>query len=374
MPGPCNSRKKKKIQLKKQEKKSRSARESLEPHTPQSPPTPPGKSPSPPARDPALPFDLPPPLSTSTSQSTSASFSPDALALLEALPTPETGVYIHDSSPQEQFNSQYRQVEVTEQTEYESEGLPLPKIPFIQDPGNGPRVRDTRTFLASSFAAPPSLEDPLCAEFAQEELLQMLCSVLPEETALILWYNKSRLKARICPACQRLYRLGDVLRDHHDNFNIKVDGSEEGDEPRRDEKASESRYKEQKISGLCSPVCFILASYNYPLAIRSTWGRMAEDLTDETWDLLSSSATRTNDMGLGLLLKMTRCHDLGLGQLVFPGLDLGEEGEEEDHPEFYEYGSDYDSEDSSEERPLRFEIIETGDSAALAHEHSPTTA
>lgn len=61
----------------------------------------------------------------------------------------------------------------------------LPQVPYIHDPGNGPRVRDTRAFLSSYFAQPPSLDDPLCAEFAQQEVLQMLFTVLPEETALV---------------------------------------------------------------------------------------------------------------------------------------------------------------------------------------------
>src|SRR3984957_14648698 len=56
---------------------------------------------------------------------------------------------------------------------------------YIYDPGNGPRVRDTRAFLSYYFAHPPSLDDPLCAEFAQEEVLQMLMTVLPQETALV---------------------------------------------------------------------------------------------------------------------------------------------------------------------------------------------
>jgi hypothetical protein len=59
----------------------------------------------------------------------------------------------------------------------------------------------------------------------------MLMTILPEDTALvggrilkfsntvlmigmkILWYNKSRVKSRICPACLRLYNIGDELRD-----------------------------------------------------------------------------------------------------------------------------------------------------------------
>jgi hypothetical protein len=65
----------------------------------------------------------------------------------------------------------------------DSEGL-LQK-PFIHDPGNGHRVRDMRAFLSSFFAQPPALDDPLCAEFSQDEVLQMICTVLPEETALV---------------------------------------------------------------------------------------------------------------------------------------------------------------------------------------------
>jgi hypothetical protein len=57
--------------------------------------------------------------------------------------------------------------------------------PIIHDPGNGPHVRNMRAFLNSSFAQPASTADPLCAEFAQHEVLQMLSTVLPEETALV---------------------------------------------------------------------------------------------------------------------------------------------------------------------------------------------
>jgi hypothetical protein len=50
----------------------------------------------------------------------------------------------------------------------------LLKSPYIHDPGNGPRVRDTRTFLSSYFAQPAALDDPLCAEFAQEVITTVL--------------------------------------------------------------------------------------------------------------------------------------------------------------------------------------------------------
>jgi hypothetical protein len=76
--------------------------------------------------------------------------------------------------------------------------------PYIYDPGNGPRVRDAHAFISSKyFAQEPAmhvrhcnpsamtpanpkllLQIPLCAEFAQLEILEMLRTILPEETAL----------------------------------------------------------------------------------------------------------------------------------------------------------------------------------------------
>ncbi|KDR74061.1 hypothetical protein GALMADRAFT_250790 [Galerina marginata CBS 339.88] len=181
--------------------------------------------------------------------------------------------------------------------------------PFIYDPGNGPRVRDPRAFMSSFFAQPPTLEDPLCAEFAQEEVLQMLSTVLPDETALILWYNKSRSHSRVCPSCQRLYRVGDALPDLIDE-GVPSDKS-----------MSPELLREQKISGLCSPVCFIVASFNFPGAIRSAWGSMGDEMDDDAWELLNGpgETVAINDVSrtLGMLVKMTRLHDLGLAQLCF---------------------------------------------------------
>ncbi|KAI0351652.1 hypothetical protein OH77DRAFT_1410795 [Trametes cingulata] len=288
MPGPRNQKKKKHTQNKKDKRPL------------PEPPTSSSKSPSP-TPAPATP---PPPPVVAAAQHVSDD-------------------RIHDFNHQAEQDL-YQKYPVVYPPQEHIDEAPIPsallKTPFIHDPGNGPRVKDPRAFLASRFAAPPSLDDELCAEFAEEAVLQMLCTVLPEETALILWYNKSRRTSRICPACQRLYRLGDVLPDHL--------AGEDG-EQRNETQSSPYLAREQQLSGLCSPVCFILAAYNYPGAIRSTWGRMAEELDDATWDLLGAPP-RAQDLGLGMLLKMTRCHDLGLGQLFFPELALeGEEGSEE---------------------------------------------
>ncbi|ETW79758.1 hypothetical protein HETIRDRAFT_452848 [Heterobasidion irregulare TC 32-1] len=201
--------------------------------------------------------------------------------------------------------------------------LVLLQHPMIHDPGNGPRVRDVRAFLASSFAHPPYTADPLCAEFAQPEVFQMLCTVLPEETALFLWYNKSRKTGRICPACRRLYCLGDALPDPmHDPY-----------EQAAKKEPSPRLLAEQQLSGLCSPLCFILASFNYPGAIRSTWGRVAQELDDATWALLDGPGGGQPDLGLSMLLKMTRLHDLGLAQLCVPDSGIDEEIYDQSSPE-----------------------------------------
>lgn len=228
-----------------------------------------------------------------------------------------------------------------------SDGGVFIATPNIYDPGNGPRVRDTRTFLSSFFAHPPALDDPLCAEFAQEEILQMLCTALPEETAIvrlsargdsrtptfiqILWYNKSRTIGRVCPCCRRLYSLGDVLPD------LVQDTPKSSPE-------TQSPYlaREQEISGLCtrspsyatiiddslvgSPLCFIMASFNHPGAIKTTWGRVAEEVDDYTWELLNSPGSGAGDQGLSLLVKMARLPDLGLGQLCMPDVDFESDG------------------------------------------------
>lgn len=57
--------------------------------------------------------------------------------------------------------------------------------PPIYDPGTGPRVRSMGEFLRSSFASEPTWDDELCAEFAREEMGEMLRAVLPEEMALV---------------------------------------------------------------------------------------------------------------------------------------------------------------------------------------------
>ncbi|THV02658.1 hypothetical protein K435DRAFT_749049 [Dendrothele bispora CBS 962.96] len=213
----------------------------------------------------------------------------------------------------------------------------LPQKPYIHDPGNGPRVRDTRAFLASGyFAQAPALNDPLCAEFAQEEVLQMLETVLPDELAMILWYNKSRATSRICPACQRLYRLGDMLPDHKE----LIDETEEETYPRERSLPHPQLLREQQLSGICSTMCFILASFNQcdPRGTKASWGHTADEMDDESWAVLNDCSTLPSPptegeslaKSLVMLVRMTRLPDLGLAQLCFPDVEWGEGKESQD--------------------------------------------
>jgi hypothetical protein len=80
--------------------------------------------------------------------------------------------------PTPHYPGEPKELEVVDKTVLEE--------PCIHDPGNGPRVRDIHAFLKSRFFAQgPALDDPLRAEFAQEEVLQMLKTVLPEEMAMV---------------------------------------------------------------------------------------------------------------------------------------------------------------------------------------------
>ncbi|KAJ3985873.1 hypothetical protein F5890DRAFT_1572633 [Lentinula detonsa] len=188
--------------------------------------------------------------------------------------------------------------------------------PYIHDPGNGPRVRNTRAFLKSRyFSQPPALDDPLCAEFAQEEVLQMLKTVLPEELALILWYNKSRASSRICPACQRLYHVGEVLPDHA----TLTGGAKSDIKPLQPPELE----REQELSGF--------SSFNQcdPRTTKAAWGHTADEIDDGSWTILNGGSPLILKEGPGqnvakalvMIVRMTRLDDLGLAQLCFPDVN-----------------------------------------------------
>ena len=91
-----------------------------------------------------------------------------------------------------------------------------------------------------------------------------------------------------------------------------------------------------------SALCYFLVAHNYPGAIRSTFGRRAEDISDEVWDELDGPGAGAEDrMGFGMLLKMTRCHDMGLEQLILPGLNEPQTAQEEsDESDDEDYDTD----------------------------------
>ncbi|CAE7208817.1 unnamed protein product, partial [Rhizoctonia solani] len=241
------------------------------------------------------------------------------------------------------------------QTNHVHENISSPVV----DPGTGPRVRDLYAFLKSPFAAPPSLDDPLCDWFFDSATYSIIAQLLPQEPSLILHYNRTRLVDRICPACRRFYRLGDLLP-----FLAPEPGSI--DELDRQQEDSRTLH-EQQISGLCSFVCFSLACFNYPGA-RGAWGRTAELLDPWTTDLLNGPGAGIPDHGMSDLVKMTRNHDLGIGYMIskpWPGAPVlyefdedvagGDPVAEDDEDELWVEESPYssDSEPRGRERSVK---------------------
>lgn len=84
-----------------------------------------------------------------------------------------------------------------------------------------------------------------------------------------------------------------------------------------------------------SPVCFILASFNYPSVIKAAWGRTEDQMDDTTWALLNAPPENNTQsdtgLSLGMLMRMTRLQDLGLAQLC-----LGLDDEAMDQGDYYD--------------------------------------
>ena len=102
-----------------------------------------------------------------------------------ATPPVDGDVRRMEAAPQvEEGESDVGATDVGESVDEGAEGGLL-REPPVYDPGTGPRVKSMDEFLRSSFASEPTWDDELCAEFAQEEMLEMLRAVLAEEMALV---------------------------------------------------------------------------------------------------------------------------------------------------------------------------------------------
>ncbi len=62
----------------------------------------------------------------------------------------------------------------------------------------------------------------------------------------------------------------------------------------------------------------MVASIEFPGAIKTAWGHTGNEMDETVWDMLNVEMGNTSQ-ALGLVVKMTRLDDLGLGQLC---LDL----------------------------------------------------
>ena len=62
---------------------------------------------------------------------------------------------------------------------------PLLPQPCIHDPGNGPRVKDLMGFLKSPFSSQPSWEVKDCMAYHHQEVMDFLSTLLPFEQAVV---------------------------------------------------------------------------------------------------------------------------------------------------------------------------------------------
>ena len=131
-------------------------------------------------------FD-PPPARVEAFPSSAPAYHPDDESVITAsnidefpLPSPSSSPSpfpYPSQSPPPPLLRQYRVIEPIEP--------PSLSMAFLHDPGNGPRVRNVKEFLKSRFAAPASVEHEYCGVFVHDKILEALRAVLPDEMALV---------------------------------------------------------------------------------------------------------------------------------------------------------------------------------------------
>jgi len=118
--------------------------------------------------------------------------SPPCKVEVKPVATPEL-----DATPANQTRGKEAVVTVEQGAELDKLEELLLREPPVYDPGTGPRVKSMGEFLRSSFASEPTWDDELCAEFGQEEMVEMLRSVLPDEMALVSTQYRGAITLRL---------------------------------------------------------------------------------------------------------------------------------------------------------------------------------
>ena len=126
--------------------------------------------------------------------------SPPCKMEVEPVATPEV-----DETPTNQTLEKDAVVTVGQGAELDKLEVLLLREPPVYDPGTGPRVKSMDEFLRSSFASEPTWDDELCAEFAQEEMVEMLRSVLPDEMALVSTQYRGAIVLRLKWAVMKVH-------------------------------------------------------------------------------------------------------------------------------------------------------------------------
>ncbi|TFK54015.1 hypothetical protein OE88DRAFT_1732743 [Heliocybe sulcata] len=129
---------------------------------------------------------------------------------------------------------------------------------FLRRSGAGLHVTNVSQFLASSYADPvgPS-EEHRGWVLGQDDVKRMFGGA-PDLGAIFL-FNKQRETQRVCPACRRVYRVGEGVAGTH-------------------LQTSSSERQEQELSGICSYPCAVV------MGAADVMGKSADELHQQDYD------------------------------------------------------------------------------------------
>ncbi|PVF99303.1 hypothetical protein CPB86DRAFT_796705 [Serendipita vermifera] len=180
--------------------------------------------------------------------------------------------------------------------------------PCVFDPGNGPRVRNFVGFMKSAYAVAQetSFGADLLRTASASTVIPLLTRILPGEFATVMWYNRTRTTHRVCPACQRIYHLGEALRPHVKELEPDRNEDPDYESDRQMTKQERLAYAEQWRSGICSFPCYALATYNYGMEGILAYGLPWQDLDDAIREVLEGEGLGIDDQGLSHYIRVSR--------------------------------------------------------------------
>ncbi|KAG8803039.1 hypothetical protein FRC17_006286, partial [Serendipita sp. 399] len=148
------------------------------------------------------------------------------------------------------------------------------ELPYIYDPGNGPRVKDFLAFMRSPFAAPQSQSFATVGETQDADAMKK--DALEEDAR---WDA-----SRVLPFLNRI--LPGELAAGIDEPSVDT------------EQGHQQRLSEQYLSGICSVTCFALATYNFGHAAVLAYSLSWQQLDAATQEVYEGQGAGVDDQGL----------------------------------------------------------------------------